>query len=361
MAHGSRAVVVPSNRLAAATTRRSSTDTGPLTQWFDLAVERRRPRLGHPGRRHAGRRAGHRRPTPSWPPTGSLAALALVSLDHSGSQACVRQAGQPCRRGLALELPADAAAATRSVLPALLAALSSPDRRGATPPRWSSRSAVTDFLQQVDPASASDRTTCDRRPPAAPPRRRTRWPASAPTPPGSTRSPPTSPRSGPWLPPRWTGRHDRQGTDLAASWQQLRPVVGLGAARRQPSARPTSAGVEADLQGQLEPDHRARPTDRHAHLGLGHGSRSASPTRSTTRCGSACTSRAPSCTSSTATTQMRHHPGRPADPPRDPGAAASVGRVPDAGDHHLTRRAGWRSPTPSSTCAPPPCPGSAWS
>ena len=39
-----------------------------------------------------------------------LAALALVSLDHSGSQACVRQPGQPCRRGVAVELPADAGA-----------------------------------------------------------------------------------------------------------------------------------------------------------------------------------------------------------------------------------------------------------
>ncbi len=88
-----------------------------------------------------------------------LSSLALVSLDHSGSQACIRQPGQPCRRGVAVELPASPASATPA-LTTLMAALSAPTAGGVASPLVQATS-VTDFTNAVDPSSASDRTTTD--------------------------------------------------------------------------------------------------------------------------------------------------------------------------------------------------------
>ncbi len=86
-----------------------------------------------------------------------LSALALVSLDHSGSQACIRQPGQPCRRGVAVQLPASPTATTPA-LTTLMAALAAPTAGGSAAPLVQA-TAVGDFTAVVDPSSASDRTT----------------------------------------------------------------------------------------------------------------------------------------------------------------------------------------------------------
>ncbi len=98
--HGAGVVVVPSDRLAAQTTR-SSTPAGPLTQWFDLSTSDG----GHVAAVPADTTLSTTLASGDDPVLAAhqvLAALALVSLDHSGSQACIRQIGQPCRRGVAL-------------------------------------------------------------------------------------------------------------------------------------------------------------------------------------------------------------------------------------------------------------------
>jgi Family of unknown function (DUF6049) len=168
-AHGTREVVVASNRLASSDETQST--NGPLTQWFDLAASNGQRIQGVPADSNldAELDASH---DPVLAAHRVLAALALVSLDRSDAQACVRPSGQSCRRGLAVELPADASRAAPA-LQVLLAALSDPTARGGVnglavgglsqPPAQGSEAAsalvapvgVRDFLRAVDPAAES--------------------------------------------------------------------------------------------------------------------------------------------------------------------------------------------------------------
>ena len=157
LAHAVQVVVVPSDRLAASGTRAASA-VGPLTQWFDLSASDGTHVSAVPAAADlaATLAAGS---DPVLAAHHVLSALALVSLDHSGSQACIRQPGQPCRRGVAVELPASPGP-TAPALSALLGALSAPTAGGAATPLVQAVS-VTDFTATVDPSSASDRTTTD--------------------------------------------------------------------------------------------------------------------------------------------------------------------------------------------------------
>ena len=157
LAHDVQVVVVPSDRLAASGTRAASAG-GPLTQWFDLSASDGT----HVSAVPAAADLTATLTTGSDPVLAAhqvLSGLALVSLDHSGSQACIRQPGQPCRRGVAVELPASPAPTTPA-LTTLLAALAAPTAGGSATPLVQATS-VTDFTTVVDPSSASDRTTTD--------------------------------------------------------------------------------------------------------------------------------------------------------------------------------------------------------
>ncbi len=157
LAHDAKQVVVPSDRLAAPSTR-NATVAGPLTQWFDLSTSDGTHVTAVPA--DAGLAATlSGSGDPVLAAHQVLAALALVSLDHSGSQACLRQPGQPCRRGVAVELPGATTTATTE-LSALLAGLTAPTAGGAAAPLVQATS-ITDFTNRVDPSSASDRTTTD--------------------------------------------------------------------------------------------------------------------------------------------------------------------------------------------------------
>ena len=247
MAHGSRVVVVPSNRLAAVTTRSSGTGTGPLTQWFELsAVDG-----GHVSAIPADATLDGALATGTDPVLAAhrvLSALALVSLDRSGSQACVRQVGQPCRRGLAIALPANAGR-DQAILPALLAALASPTAGGDATPLVQA-AAVTDFTGTVDPSSASDRTTTT----GAPTLRRLDAAAVA-----SLGAYPTRFHAvtadiasfrGMAAGPTGPGAPPGKAADLANSWQQMALASGstqLTAVQRDAYL----TDIQADLQGQL--------------------------------------------------------------------------------------------------------------
>ncbi len=165
-------VVVPSNRLAA-TTRRTDPNT-PLTQWFDLASSRtdRLQAVASDSGLATMLTAGSE---PVLAAHEVLAALALIAFDHSGSQACIRQPAQPCRRGVALQLPTDAARA-EPALGVLLAALSDPTAvgtvaglpTGAAPVQAPASGAalltpvaVPSLFQTVDPAAESGQTSTD--------------------------------------------------------------------------------------------------------------------------------------------------------------------------------------------------------
>jgi hypothetical protein len=155
-AQGTNTVVVLDDHLAPTAGRTDASVQTPLTQWFDLAESNG----SHLSAVPADADLSGQLSTGADPVLAAhqvLAALALVSLDHSGSQACIRQPGQPCRRGVALELPADPARAQITLDP-LLAALASPAAGGAATPLVQATS-VTTFTSQVDPSSASDRTT----------------------------------------------------------------------------------------------------------------------------------------------------------------------------------------------------------
>jgi Family of unknown function (DUF6049) len=164
---GAREAVVSSAQLAD-TGQDISTTSGPLTQWFDLASSAGQGLQAVPTDPDLESQlttgadpvlAAHR----------VLAALALIALDRSDPQACVRPEGQACRRGLGLTLPANAAKA----LPALrvvLAALADPTaaagrtaaaHAGTTPIAASALVqpvSVPGFLNAVDPASESGTT-----------------------------------------------------------------------------------------------------------------------------------------------------------------------------------------------------------
>ncbi len=167
-AHGAREAVVSSARLAG-TGQDTSTTRGPLTQWFDLASSAGQTLQAVPTDPDLEAQltegsdpvlAAHR----------LLAELALLALDRSDPEACVRPEGQACRRGLGLELPASAAKA----LPALrvvLAALADPTaaagrtaaaHAGTTPIAASALVqpvSVPGFVYAVDPASESGTTS----------------------------------------------------------------------------------------------------------------------------------------------------------------------------------------------------------
>jgi hypothetical protein len=166
--HGAREAIVSSGQLAG-TGLDTSTTTGPLTQWFDLATSAGQGLQAVPtdpdleAELTAGTDpvlAAHR----------VLAALALIALDRSDPQACVRPEGQACRRGLGLALPANAAKALPA-LRVLLGALADPTaatgrtiaaHAGTTPIAASALVqpvSVPGFLSAVDPASESGTTS----------------------------------------------------------------------------------------------------------------------------------------------------------------------------------------------------------
>jgi hypothetical protein len=156
---GVHTVVVASDALQPIPHR--SVPNGPLTQWFDLASSNgdRLQAIPADSTLSAELTSG---PDAVLDAHQVVAALALVSFDRSGSQACIRQPTKPCRRGVAVELPADAARAAPAldVLSAALADTSA--TKGATGAAATPLVApvtVPQFLQQVDPASESGLST----------------------------------------------------------------------------------------------------------------------------------------------------------------------------------------------------------
>lgn len=154
--NGAHVVVAATDRLAPVTTRAPADSDQPLTQWFDLAAAGSDHVEALPAD-SAMASTLDQGADPNQAAHQVLAALALVSLDHSGSQACIRQAGQPCRRGVVVQLPSDATR-SQAVLSALLAALAAPTADGVATPLVQATS-VSAFTSTVDPSSASDRTT----------------------------------------------------------------------------------------------------------------------------------------------------------------------------------------------------------
>jgi hypothetical protein len=166
--HGAREAIVSSGQLAG-TGQDTSTTTGPLTQWFDLASAAGQGLQTVPTDPdlEAELTSGS---DPALAAHRVLAALALIALDRTDPQACVRPSGEACRRGLGLTLPSNAA----KLLPALrvvLAALADPTaaagrttaaRNGTTPIDASALVqpvSVPGFLNAVDPASESGTTS----------------------------------------------------------------------------------------------------------------------------------------------------------------------------------------------------------
>ena len=156
----------------AATGQDTTTTSGPLTQWFDLASSAGQTLQAVPTDPDLESEltegtdpvlAAHR----------VLAELALLALDRSDPQACVRPAGQACRRGLGLGLPANASKAL-PVAPGRCwphSPIRPPPPDGRPPPtpapprsrrrRWSSRSA--------SPGSSTPSIPPPRAAPPAPP------------------------------------------------------------------------------------------------------------------------------------------------------------------------------------------------
>ncbi len=156
---GIAAALVPSDQLVPLD-RRNNDET--LTQSFDLASSNddRIPAVAADSR--LGRRLVEG-DNPTFSAHEVLAELALLSLDQSRSQPCVLSSdASGCSRGIALELPSSAAAATPAVS-VLLDAFA--DRTGTAGSPTASPGAplasavtVTDLLRVVDRASASFRT-----------------------------------------------------------------------------------------------------------------------------------------------------------------------------------------------------------
>jgi hypothetical protein len=167
-AHDAREVVVSSGHLAA-TGQDTATATGALTQWFDLASSdgERLQAIPTDPDLEAALTAGS---DPVLAAHHVLAALALIALDRNEPQACVRPPGEPCRRGLGLQLPADAAKALPA-LRVLLGALADPNasvgrvtatRSGIDPIVASALVqpvSIPGFFDVVDPASESGTTS----------------------------------------------------------------------------------------------------------------------------------------------------------------------------------------------------------
>ena len=166
--HGTREVLVSSGHLAA-TGQDTATATGALTQWFDLASSagQRLPAIPTDPELESELTAGS---DPVLAAHHVLAALALVALDRNEPQACVRPPGEPCRRGLGLELPSDAARALPA-LRVLLGALGDPNASASriaaahagTEPIAASALvqavSVPGFFDAVDPAAESGTTS----------------------------------------------------------------------------------------------------------------------------------------------------------------------------------------------------------
>ncbi|HVN52560.1 MAG TPA: hypothetical protein VMT43_14085, partial [Acidimicrobiales bacterium] len=101
--HGTREVVVSSSRLAEDGPG-TGTPSGPLTQWFDLASSNGERIQAVPADAKLDAQLVEG-PDQVLSAHHVLAALALVALDRSDPQACVRPSGEACRRGVGIQLP----------------------------------------------------------------------------------------------------------------------------------------------------------------------------------------------------------------------------------------------------------------
>ena len=160
VARGTATAVVPSDQLVPLD-RRNNDET--LTQSFDLASsnEDRIPAVAADARLARRLVEGE---NPTFSAHEVLAELALLSLDQSRYQPCILSSGDAagCSRGLALQLPSSAAAASTAAS-VLLDAFADRDGTAGSPTATpgaplATAVTVTDLLAVVDRASASFRT-----------------------------------------------------------------------------------------------------------------------------------------------------------------------------------------------------------
>jgi len=167
-ARGTREVAVSSDRLAPSSQDTGNPD-GPLTQWFDLATSTGERIQAVPTDADLDAQLAQG-PDRVLSAHRVLAALALVALDRSNPQACVRPSGEACRRGVGIQLSSDASVALPA-LRVLLDALDDPNasaartqaaRQGIEPVAASALVepvGIPGFLAAVDPASESGTTS----------------------------------------------------------------------------------------------------------------------------------------------------------------------------------------------------------